>query len=110
MLCYKRPCCTYIAADSERMPRGKNKKKFSTRSNYQSENTREVNPFELKVNHQKHEVLGRKIAKTDKGMPGVSRSKAMKKVGVFTCGVFIVCSSGIHTTIFLMSVFILLCK
>ena len=63
------------------MPRGKNKKKqFTKRPVRQSEKAREVNPFELKVNRQKHEVLGRKTSKTDKGMPGVSRSKAIKKV------------------------------
>jgi len=63
------------------MPRGKNKKKqFSKRPARPSDKTREVNPFELKVNRQKHEVLGRKISKTDKGKPGVSRSKAVKKV------------------------------
>jgi len=63
------------------MPRGKNKKKqFSKRSAHQSEKTREINPFELKVNRQKHEVLGRRISKTDKGMPGASRSRAIKKV------------------------------
>jgi len=70
----------FVATDFDRMPHGKNKKKFSKRPIYQSEKTREVNPFELKVNRQKHEVLGRKISKTDKGMPGVSRSKAIKKV------------------------------
>jgi len=63
------------------MPRGKNKKKrFSKRPVRSNEKTREVNPFELKVNRQKHEVLGRKVSKTDKGMPGMSRSKAIRKV------------------------------
>ena len=41
---------------------------------------KKVNPFEIKVNRQKQNVLGKKVAKHDKGMPGVSRSKAMKKV------------------------------
>ncbi|XP_053407134.1 nucleolar protein 14-like [Mercenaria mercenaria] len=40
---------------------------------------KKVNPFEVKVNRQKHDVLGRKMSKFDKGMPGVSRSKATKK-------------------------------
>jgi len=63
------------------MPRGKNKKKqFSKKPSHQSDKMREVNPFELKVNRQKHEVLGRKISKADKGKPGESRSRAIKKV------------------------------
>lgn len=37
------------------------------------------NPFEVRINRLKHEVVGQKI-KTDKGMPGVSRSKANEKV------------------------------
>ena len=40
----------------------------------------QVNPFELKINRQKHEILGRKISKMEKGAPGVARSKALKKV------------------------------
>jgi len=64
-----------------KMPGGKNKKKqHFKRHVYPREKTKEVNQFELKVNRQKHEVLGRKVSKTDKGMPGVSRSKAIKKV------------------------------
>jgi nucleolar protein 14 len=43
----------------------------------------QVNPFELKINRQKYEILGRKISKTEKGMPGVARSKALKKVSTF---------------------------
>ncbi len=43
---------------------------------------KKVNPFEVKINKQKHEVLGRKMAKHDKGMPGISRSKAVKKVSL----------------------------
>ena len=44
------------------------------------ETTQKINPFEVKINRQKHDVLGRKLGKHDKGMPGVSRSKAIKKV------------------------------
>lgn len=40
---------------------------------------RALNPFEVHVNRQKFEVLGRKL-KNDKGLPGVSRAKALKKV------------------------------
>ncbi|XP_025968534.1 nucleolar protein 14 isoform X2 [Dromaius novaehollandiae] len=36
------------------------------------------NPFEVKVNKQKFNILGRKT-KNDVGLPGVSRSKAIKK-------------------------------
>jgi len=73
--------CPQIFTVLQNMPRGKNKKKqFSKRPSRQTEKTHEVNPFELKINRQKHEVLGRKVSKTDKGMPGVSRSRAIKKV------------------------------
>ena len=37
------------------------------------------NPFEVKINRKKFEVLGRK-SKHDVGLPGVSRSKAINKV------------------------------
>ena len=38
-----------------------------------------LNPFEVHVNRQKFQVLGRK-SKTDRGLPGVARAKALKKV------------------------------
>lgn len=37
------------------------------------------NPFEVKINRKKFDVLGRK-SKHDIGLPGVSRSKAITKV------------------------------
>lgn len=37
------------------------------------------NPFEVKINRKKFDVLGRK-SKHDVGLPGVSRSKAVNKV------------------------------
>lgn len=40
-----------------------------------------MNPFEIHVNKQKFQVLGRKL-KADRGLPGVSRAKALKKVNV----------------------------
>ncbi|GAB1604253.1 nucleolar protein 14-like [Argonauta hians] len=40
---------------------------------------KKVNPFEIKVNKQKHHILGRKLPKNEGGIPGVSRSKANKK-------------------------------
>jgi len=38
-----------------------------------------VNPFEVKVNKVKSSVVNRKLQKWEKGVPGVSRSKAIKK-------------------------------
>jgi nucleolar protein 14 len=37
------------------------------------------NPFEVKVNRQKFQVLGRKT-RHDVGLPGVSRARAIRKV------------------------------
>ena len=37
-----------------------------------------INPFEIHVNRQKYEVLGRRT-KNDKGLPGISKAKAIKK-------------------------------
>lgn len=37
------------------------------------------NPFEVKINRKKFDVLGKK-SKHDVGLPGVSRSKAITKV------------------------------
>ena len=39
----------------------------------------QTNPFEVKVNKVKHSVVNKKVQKWEKGAPGVSRSKAMKK-------------------------------
>lgn len=44
-----------------------------------------TNPFELKVNRQKHNIMGRKATKFDHGRPGVSRMKAMDKVDRYRC-------------------------
>ncbi|XP_060076896.1 nucleolar protein 14-like [Ylistrum balloti] len=59
---------------------GKKKKNISdiVRSK-QKPSAKKINPFEVKINRVKHDVLGRKVSKHDKGMPGLSRSKAMKK-------------------------------
>lgn len=38
-----------------------------------------ANPFEVKVNRQKFQVLGRKT-RHDVGLPGVSRARALQKV------------------------------
>ncbi|XP_042726645.1 nucleolar protein 14 [Lagopus leucura] len=61
----------------------KRKKKASTSSKAKgsAESTIAMvksNPFEVKVNRQKFNILGRKT-KNDVGLPGVSRSKAIKK-------------------------------
>ena len=37
------------------------------------------NPFEVRVNRKKHDVLGQKI-KSGRGLPGVARSRAIQKV------------------------------
>ena len=39
----------------------------------------QANPFEVKINKKKHNILGRKL-KHDRGLPGISRSKSLKKV------------------------------
>jgi nucleolar protein 14 len=36
------------------------------------------NPFEVKINRKKHDILGQK-SKSDRGLPGVARSKGIKK-------------------------------
>ncbi|XP_029197418.2 nucleolar protein 14-like [Acropora millepora] len=36
------------------------------------------NPFEIHTNRKKHDILGRKV-KHERGLPGISRSKAIKK-------------------------------
>ena len=40
-----------------------------------------VNPFEIRLNRKKHEVIGQKN-KNDVGRPGLSRSKAIEKVKI----------------------------
>ncbi|OWF55050.1 Nucleolar protein 14 [Mizuhopecten yessoensis] len=58
----------------------KKKKNISDKvRNKQKPSAKKINPFEVKINRVKHDVLGRKISKHDKGMPGLSRSKAIKK-------------------------------
>jgi nucleolar protein 14 len=56
------------------------KKRLSERAvktNVQKKKT--LNPFEVHVNRQKYDVLGRKT-KNGTGLPGVSRAKAVAKV------------------------------
>ncbi|XP_059469976.1 nucleolar protein 14 [Neocloeon triangulifer] len=56
----------------------KKKKADSAKSRNVSDKPRALNPFEVHVNRQKFKVLGRKD-KNDRGLPGVSRAKALKK-------------------------------
>ncbi|XP_014665036.1 PREDICTED: nucleolar protein 14-like isoform X2 [Priapulus caudatus] len=59
----------------------KAKKKFGLSDKVNSSKSArkgKVNPFEVHFNRQKHNVLG-KISKSDTGLPGISRQKALKK-------------------------------
>ena len=52
------------------------------RKNHKKNPVVHSNPFELRINKQKFSILGRK-SKNDKGLPGLSRNKAIKKVIYF---------------------------
>ncbi len=39
-----------------------------------------LNPFEVRINRKKHDILGQKMEKNERGQPGVSRSRAIQKV------------------------------
>ncbi|XP_078047540.1 nucleolar protein 14 homolog l(3)07882 [Augochlora pura] len=59
----------------------KAKKKFLSDFSQQKRNQqskKRLNPFEVHINKDKQNVLGRR-SKTDKGLPGISRAKALKK-------------------------------
>lgn len=43
-----------------------------------SQTSKRLNPFDVHVNKEKFKILGR-ICKHDRGLPGVSRAKALKK-------------------------------
>ncbi|KAK4875209.1 hypothetical protein RN001_011631 [Aquatica leii] len=63
------------------MAKAKNKKKklaehISNKKKLQK--TKSLNPFEIHINKQKMKVLGQKL-KHDRGLPGVSRAKAINK-------------------------------
>lgn len=59
----------------------KKKKNLADKTrNKKREPEKKINPFEIKINRQKQKVMGRKISKHDRGMPGVSRSKGIQKV------------------------------
>ncbi|ESN93747.1 hypothetical protein HELRODRAFT_193948 [Helobdella robusta] len=57
----------------------KTKKNHSDLMRRRSMKNKSVSKFEIKVNKQKHHVLGQKLSKYDRGMPGVSKSKSIKK-------------------------------
>lgn len=54
---------------------------LSGKVNTKNEKKSNLNPFEVHINKQKHQVLGQKL-KNDRGLPGVSRAKALKKVTI----------------------------
>ncbi|XP_041042478.1 nucleolar protein 14 isoform X2 [Carcharodon carcharias] len=56
------------------------KKKITSDNIRKAKSTRDIktNPFEVKINKQKFNILGRKT-KHDRGLPGVSRSKSIKR-------------------------------
>ncbi|XP_014778069.1 nucleolar protein 14 [Octopus bimaculoides] len=58
---------------------GKKKKLDKFQKKVKKSEVKKLNPFEIKVNKQKHHILGRKLPKHEAGIPGVSRSKANKK-------------------------------
>ncbi|KAB0794544.1 hypothetical protein PPYR_11383 [Photinus pyralis] len=63
------------------MAKTKNKKKNLAEhisDKKKSKNAKTLNPFEMHINKEKIKVLGRKL-KNDRGLPGVSRAKALKK-------------------------------
>ena len=69
----------------DKMAKTKKKKQLTekmAKARRQKSSKSAVNPFEVKVNRQKHQVLNRKLTRHDKGTPGVSRSKAIKRVSV----------------------------
>ena len=55
-------------------------KKLSSRKTGQSTET-PLNLFEVRVNRKKHDILGQRL-KSDRGLPGISRSKAIQKVQI----------------------------
>ena len=59
------------------------KRKFKSHSKVAGLKDKHVkeNPFEIRINKRRYDILGRKT-KHDKGKPGVSRSKGLKKVNI----------------------------
>ena len=63
---------------SNRQPGGDAVKKKSEEKKKEKPVAQNMNPFEVKINKQKFQVLGRPT-KHERGLPGVSRAKALKK-------------------------------
>ena len=65
------------------MPKSnRNRKQFSLKkAKVRSNREIKSNPFEIRINRQKHPILGRK-RKHEKGNPGIARSKAIEKVNI----------------------------
>lgn len=55
------------------------KKGLSDKLTTKEKTQKVLNPFEVRVNRSKFQVLGRK-SKNDWGLPGVARAKSIKKV------------------------------
>ena len=47
-----------------------------------------INPFEVRINRKKREVLGQRRDRSERGLPGVSRSRAIEKVYIYTNEMF----------------------
>ncbi|CAG9865034.1 unnamed protein product [Phyllotreta striolata] len=60
------------------MAKTKNKKGTSSDQVHKKKEEKKMNPFEVHVNKEKFKVLGKK-QKTDMGLPGISRAKAIQK-------------------------------
>lgn len=61
------------------MAKIKNAKNRNADKNKSKDSVKKLNPFEVHINKQKFQVLGQKT-KNDRGLPGVSRERAINKV------------------------------
>ena len=59
----------------------KHKSKSSGVNTRNKMKTTKENPFEVRINKRRYDILGRK-SKHEKGNPGVSRSRGLKKVSI----------------------------
>ncbi|GJQ87328.1 hypothetical protein Trydic_g17376 [Trypoxylus dichotomus] len=60
------------------MARPKNKRNQTSNQSQKQQTKKKLNPFEVHVNKEKLKVLGKRN-KNDRGLPGISREKALKK-------------------------------
>lgn len=64
--------------------KGKHKGSGSAKT-FDTKKEKKINPFEIHINRVKYDVVGRKTTE-DRGLPGVARAKALKKVRIaFWC-------------------------